>query len=78
MSVFKKAMFYLGLGPDDAYDDEPLEPERPPVRCPAARAASYAGTDELVGHRAGHPGPPAGPGVVVAPAVAARDATCRP
>jgi cell division inhibitor SepF len=45
MSVFKKAMFYLGLGPDDAYDDEPLEPERPPVRAQRSNV-SYAGTDE--------------------------------
>ncbi|MEY4175079.1 MAG: hypothetical protein RI900_2244 [Actinomycetota bacterium] len=31
MSMWKKAMDYLGLGPDDAYDDydEPIEPERP-------------------------------------------------
>ena len=30
MSMWKKAMDYLGLGPDDAYDDyeEPIEPER--------------------------------------------------
>lgn len=32
MSMWKKAMDYLGLGPDDAYDDyeEQLEPERAP------------------------------------------------
>ncbi len=41
MSAWKKAMFYLGLGPDDAYDDEPLEPERPPVR--AQRPTSAPG-----------------------------------
>lgn len=31
MSIFKRAMDYLGLGPDDAYDeyDVPPEPERP-------------------------------------------------
>jgi cell division inhibitor SepF len=32
MSVFKRAMDYLGLGPDDAYDDydmPPVEPDRP-------------------------------------------------
>jgi cell division inhibitor SepF len=31
MSMWKRAMDYLGLGPDDAYDDydEPIEPERP-------------------------------------------------
>ena len=34
MSPFKKMMSYLGLGPDDAYDDYdlPLEPERPAQR----------------------------------------------
>ena len=34
MSVWKRAMDYLGLGPDDAYDDydqAPMEPE-PPMR----------------------------------------------
>jgi cell division inhibitor SepF len=32
MSIFKRAMDYLGLGPDDAYDDYDMapEPERPP------------------------------------------------
>jgi len=39
MSMWKKAMDYLGLGPDDAYDDydDAPEPERParPVRPPA-------------------------------------------
>ena len=48
MSVFKKAMFYLGLGPDDAYDDEPLEPERPPVRAQRSSSA-YAGPDDSSG-----------------------------
>lgn len=35
MSMWKRAMDYLGLGPDDAYDDyeEHVEPERP-VRAP--------------------------------------------
>ena len=47
MSAWKKAMFYLGLGPDDAYDDEPLEPERPPVRAQRpASSSSYGGSDE--------------------------------
>jgi cell division inhibitor SepF len=46
MSAWKKAMFYLGLGPDDAYDDEPLEPERPPVR---AQRSSGAYADEPSG-----------------------------
>jgi cell division inhibitor SepF len=48
MSVFKKAMFYLGLGPDDAYDDEPLEPERPPARAQRSSSA-YAGPDDSSG-----------------------------
>jgi cell division inhibitor SepF len=46
MSAWKKAMFYLGLGPDDAYEDEPFEPERPPVR--AQRPATSYG-DEVSG-----------------------------
>jgi cell division inhibitor SepF len=43
MSVWKRAMEYLGLGPEDAYDDydEPIEPERParprPVRDDSGR-----------------------------------------
>ena len=38
MSVWRKAMNYLGLGPDDAYyDDEPIPAERPPAR--AARSS---------------------------------------
>lgn len=43
MSVWKRAMEYLGLGPEDAYDDyeQPLEPERPvrqrPVRDESGR-----------------------------------------
>ena len=39
MPVFKKAMSYLGLGPEDPYDDYdlPEEPERP-----RGRAAAYA------------------------------------
>lgn len=40
MSAWKKAMFYLGLGPDDAYEDEPFEPERPPMR-PQRPVSSY-------------------------------------
>jgi cell division inhibitor SepF len=46
MSVFKKAMFYLGLGPDDAYDDEPLEPERPPTRAQRPQSA-YSPPEDL-------------------------------
>ena len=42
MSAFKKAMSYLGLGPEDAYDDydAPYEPERPGSR--VARPAQHA------------------------------------
>lgn len=58
MSVWKRAMDYLGLGPDDAYDDYdmPLEPEPAPRpsrasyepdqrvgRPPAARGGGYGG-----------------------------------
>jgi len=32
MSMWKKAMDYLGLGPDDAYDDYDHEPEERPAR----------------------------------------------
>ena len=41
MTVWKKAMSYLGLGPDDAYDDYdlPPEPERPPRS--TSRASGY-------------------------------------
>jgi cell division inhibitor SepF len=41
MTVWKKAMSYLGLGPDDAYDDYdlPPEPERPPRS--ASRSSGY-------------------------------------
>ena len=46
MSAWKKAMFYLGLGPDDAYEDEPFEPERPPVRAQRP-VSSYS--DEVSG-----------------------------
>ena len=36
MTMWKKAMTYLGLGPDDEYDDydAPAEMERPPARQP--------------------------------------------
>ena len=46
MTVWKKAMSYLGLGPDDAYDDYdlPPEPERPPRS--AARSAGYSSEAE--------------------------------
>ena len=48
MSVWRNMMNYLGLGPDDAYDDydAPMEPERPTGR--PTRAPSYAG--DLEGH----------------------------
>jgi cell division inhibitor SepF len=41
MSAWKKAMSYLGLGPEDAYDDydAPYEPERPVGRAPRPQAA---------------------------------------
>ncbi len=42
MTVWKKAMSYLGLGPDDAYDDYdlPPEPERAP-RGPSRSPSAY-------------------------------------
>jgi cell division inhibitor SepF len=52
MAMWKKAMDYLGLGPDDAYDDYEVapEPERPvraarPARDDAPRAARGYGND---------------------------------
>jgi cell division inhibitor SepF len=49
MSVWKKAMDYLGLGPDDAYDDYDVapEPERPsrssrPPQDPSRQQRGYA------------------------------------
>jgi cell division inhibitor SepF len=42
MSLWKRAMDYLGLGPDDAYDDydlPPMEPERPARQQP--RSGGY-------------------------------------
>jgi cell division inhibitor SepF len=43
MSLWRNMMNYLGLGPDDAYDDydAPMEPERPAGR--PTRPPSYAG-----------------------------------
>jgi cell division inhibitor SepF len=41
MTVWKKAMSYLGLGPDDAYDDYDLPPE--PERAPRSPSRSSAG-----------------------------------
>jgi cell division inhibitor SepF len=40
MSIFKKAMDYLGLGPDDAYDDYDMAPE-PEPRQARARQPRY-------------------------------------
>ncbi len=42
MSAWKKAMSYLGLGPEDAYDDydTPYEPERPVARPPRPQHAA--------------------------------------
>ncbi|MFM8267303.1 MAG: cell division protein SepF [Ilumatobacteraceae bacterium] len=40
MSMWKRAMDYLGLGPEDAYDDYDYEPEpEPPVRAPRGMRA---------------------------------------
>jgi cell division inhibitor SepF len=47
MSLWKKTMDYLGLGPDDAYDDYDVqydEPERPPAR--AARPSVGSDMDQ--------------------------------
>jgi cell division inhibitor SepF len=41
MTVWKKAMSYLGLGPDDAYDDYDLPPE--PERAPRSPSRSSGG-----------------------------------
>jgi len=40
MSIWKRAMDYLGLGPDDAYDDYDLPPE-PEPRGPRGRQPRY-------------------------------------
>jgi cell division inhibitor SepF len=52
MTVWKKAMSYLGLGPDDAYDDYdlPPEPERAP-RNPSRSSGGYP-PDQEYGVRA--------------------------
>jgi cell division inhibitor SepF len=79
MSGFKKMMFYLGLGPDDAYEDEPLEPERPPTRAPR-QPSSYAGAEEVSGTvraiparaPAREPSPPRSPMAEEPPAVTIR------
>ena len=48
MTVWKKAMSYLGLGPDDAYDDYdlPPEPERAP-RSPSRSSGGYPPDQDL-------------------------------
>jgi cell division inhibitor SepF len=59
MSMWKKAMDYLGLGPDDAYDDYPPEPEyeQRPVR--SARPARDEGMRPQRGYDPGYdPEPP--------------------
>jgi cell division inhibitor SepF len=42
-SMLRRAMLYLGLGPDDEYDDyDPVdEPHRAPVRAPGPAASRY-------------------------------------
>ena len=54
MTVWKKAMSYLGLGPDDAYDDYPPEPEyeQRPVR--SARPARDDGMRPQRGYDPGY------------------------
>jgi cell division inhibitor SepF len=67
MSFWKRTMDYLGLGPDDAYDDydEPVEPE-PPAR------GSRSGRDDTRGGRSrggqGWPADPEDPTVRAVPA----------
>jgi cell division inhibitor SepF len=46
MSVFRRAMSYLGLGPDDAYDDYDLPPE--PERVPRGRTSQSYDSDVAV------------------------------
>ena len=55
MSMWKKAMDYLGLGPDDAYDDYPPEPElERPVR--SARPVRDDGGRTSRGYDGGYEG----------------------
>jgi cell division inhibitor SepF len=78
MTVWKRAMSYLGLGPDDAYDDYDLPPE-PAPRGPSRNSGGYP-SEQDYGVRpvprqprpdqeyAGRPGPVAGDeGVAVRP-----------
>jgi cell division inhibitor SepF len=41
MSIFKRAMDYLGLGPDDAYDDYDLDPVEDDRAARPARSSGY-------------------------------------
>jgi cell division inhibitor SepF len=72
MSIMKRAMDFLGLGPDDAYDDYdmPPEPERPvrsraprePDHMPRSRNASYVEPeDEMVRTQPARPSFPLSP-----------------
>ena len=60
MSMWKKAMDYLGLGPDDAYDDYDIapEPERP-VRAARPPRDESAQLRAGLRARASAPGAPA-------------------
>ena len=59
MSMWKKAMDYLGLGPDDAYDDYDVapEPERP-VACRASAARRAAASARVATHTSTSPRAP--------------------
>jgi cell division inhibitor SepF len=66
MAFWKRTMDYLGLGPDDAYDDydEPVEPE------PQARGSRSSGNDNRGRSRGGQawPADPEDPAVRAVPA----------
>jgi cell division inhibitor SepF len=72
MSFFKKTMSYLGLGPDEVYDEyDEYEDERPPRRTGYAPEAEGASVRTIPAGRAG--APPAGrPPADEVPAVAIR------
>jgi cell division inhibitor SepF len=77
MSMWKKAMNYLGLGPDDAYDDydAPIEGERPPTRQRAAYAEPADATVRTIpprGAPAREPAPTRGGYEAEPPAVTVR------
>ena len=57
MTVWKKAMSYLGLGPDDAYDDYDLPPE--PERAAAQPVSLLGGLPAGSGARRAGRAPPA-------------------